>query len=264
MNNPHGIRCVALDFDLTLFDYKSPADTKILRPWFERLHSSGVSVAIASGRSLESLRYELDKLDMPWMNPFPAFVIHEESVIFSPASGGDFQGWNSSRQEQTRLVSALVRPYFEECAARCLELGIGIEEPVSESPAGVSLVLETPAAAEAQRVLLAEAISHLSDVRLSRNHHILLATHANYHKGSALNHWAALENIPPTRVLAVGDNLNDLSLFEHQWGFRCATVGNADPRVKDRIRECSGHIAAGEIAFGVAEIFELYFGPLRG
>ena len=263
MNNPHGIRCVALDFDLTLFDYKSPADSKILHPWFEKLHGSGVQAGIASGRTLESLRYELDKLDMPWMNPFPAFVIHEESVIFSPASGGDFQGWNSSRQEQTRLVSALVRPYFEECAARCLELGIGIEEPVSESPAGVTLVLETPAVAEKQRMLLAEATSHLADVRLSRNHHILMATHAAYHKGSALHHWAGLQGIPASQILAVGDNLNDLCLFEQQWGFQCATVGNADPHVKSRIQECAGHIAEQEIAFGVAEIFEIYFGPLR-
>jgi len=263
MKNPHGIRCVALDFDLTLFDYKSPADTKILIPWFEKLHELGVQAGIASGRTLESLRYELDKLDMAWMRPFPAFVIHEESIIFSPATEGDFLAWNSARGQETQRVSALVRPYFEECAARCTQEAIGIEEGVSESHAGVTLVLETPAAAERQRLLLAEATKDLSAVRLSRNHHILMATHADYHKGSALHHWAGLEGVPPSRVLAIGDNLNDLCLFETQWGFHCATVGNADPHVKARIRERSGHLATQEIAFGVAEIFECYFGPLR-
>jgi hydroxymethylpyrimidine pyrophosphatase-like HAD family hydrolase len=263
MKNPHGIRCVALDFDLTVFDYKSPSDSKILHPWFEKLHGSGVQAGIASGRTLESLRYELEKLDMPWMSPFPSFVIHEESTIFSPVNEEEFFAWNSARGLETQRVSALVRPYFEECAARCIQNGIGIEEAVAESPAGVSLVLETPAAAETQRILLAEATSHLADVRLSRNHHILMATHAAYHKGSALHHWAGLQGIPASQILAIGDNLNDLCLFEHQWGFRCATVGNADPHVKARIRERAGHIAEQEIAFGVAEIFEIYFGPLR-
>lgn len=257
MSAPHDIRCVALDFDLTIFDYRQPEDTRILAPWFALLASRGIQVGIASGRTVESLRFELEKLSMPWMSPFPAFAIHEEAHIHSPEPSALIAEWNQSSLETMDRFARRVRPYFEACAAQCAREGIPILEMPGQSPAGVTMVLETPAAAEALRLSLSASTAHEHDLRVARNHHILMATPASLHKGAALGHFCRSSGIDPLETLAIGDNLNDLCLFEQ--GFRCATVQNADPLVKEAVLARQGFVAPRPIAFGVLEIFEHHF-----
>jgi len=255
------IRCIALDFDLTMFDYSRPRDTRVLIPWFERLHESGVLMGIASGRTLENLGEELRKIDISWRRPFPQFVIHEEFYIHWPDAPDQKQihAWNQACAASVRKLCREARPQFDSCAAQMERLGIGIEIGVVANDAGLTLVLETPAGAEQARVLLQSLVPPHSGARISRNHHILLATPAEYHKGSALDRLRTLGGFPPSDVLAIGDNLNDLAMMEESRGFRCATVRNADPMVRDAVAGRGGRQATQPIAFGIVELFDSLF-----
>lgn len=254
-------KCVALDFDLTIFDYRRPADTRVLIPWFDRLHKDGKMVGIASGRTLADLKYELQKIEMPWEKPFPHFVIHEEFYIHWPGSPAhaDISAWNATCAGSVESLCQAMRPSFDVCASEIAARGVRIEKGVEETRAGISLVLENPAGAEQARLLLQEIVGTAHDARISRNHHILLATPAAYHKGTALNKLRSLADLAPDEVLAIGDNLNDLAMLEDSMGFRCATVGNAEPLVSELVTERGGHIAQALLAFGVVEIFEKTF-----
>lgn len=256
------IRCVALDFDLTIFDYSRPQDTRVLIPWFQRLYDANVIAGIASGRTLEDLKRELSSIDMPWENPFPQFVIHEEFYIHWPDAPdpGQVERWNQACSVAVRDLCRKVRPYFDTCATQMESLGIRIEFPVTENDAGISLVLEDPAGAERARILLESMLPRNFPARISRNHHILLATPAEYHKGSALDRLRQLAAFDSEDVLAIGDNLNDLAMLDKSRGFRCATVENADPVVRKAVAERQGHQASRPIAFGIVELFDQIFG----
>lgn len=255
------IRCVALDFDLTMFDYSRPEDTRVLIPWFQRLHDAGVLVGIASGRTLDNLGEELRKIGMAWRQPFPQFVIHEEFYIHWPGAPdqGEVRNWNRACADSVRNLCRQVRPQFDACAAQVESLGIKIETGVVENDAGLTFVLENPAGAERARALLQEMIPPKSLARVSRNHHIVLATPAEYHKGSALDRIRLLGGILPCNVLAIGDNLNDLAMMEESRGFHCATVSNADSLVRDTVAARGGLQAKRPIAFGVGELFGSIF-----
>jgi len=259
MDNP--IRCVALDFDLTMYDYSRPRDTRVLLPWFQRLQEAGVMVGIASGRTLENLREELRRIDISWRQPFPQFVIHEEFYIHWPDAPDqeEIRQWNEACAEAVKELCRGFRPHFDSCAAQMEGLGIGIEAGVVENDAGLTLVLENPAGAERARVILQGMMPPGSSARISRNHHILLATPAEYHKGSALDRLRLLGGIDSNDVLAIGDNLNDLAMLEASRGFRCATVSNADPRVGSLVSDRGGRQATKPIAFGVVELFDWIF-----
>ena len=257
----HPIRCVALDFDLTMFDYSRPMDTRVLMPWFQRLHDAGVMVGIASGRTLDNLGEELRRIDMSWSQPFPHFVIHEEFYIHWPdgPDQDEIRQWNQACAISVRELCREVRPHFDACATLMEGLGIGIEMGVAETDAGVTLVLENPAGAERARGLLHDMMPADSSARVSRNHHILLATPAEYHKGSALDRLRLLGGLHQSDVLAIGDNLNDIAMLEELRGFRCATVLNADPKIRDLVAGRGGHQATQPIAFGIAELFDSIF-----
>ncbi|CAN5655278.1 hypothetical protein BH09VER1_BH09VER1_55690 [soil metagenome] len=258
------IRCVALDFDLTMFDYSRPHDTRVLVPWFQRLHDAGVMVGIASGRTLENLNAELRGIDISWREPFPQFVIHEEFYIHWPDAPEpeEVRQWNQACALSVKELCREIRPYFDSCAAQMDALGIGIEYAVAETNGGVTLVLENPAGAERARLLLEQMIPSAARARISRNHHILLATPAEYHKGSALDRLRVLGGLEPRDVLAIGDNLNDLAMIDESLGFRCATVLNADPMVQNAVAGRRGLQATRPIAFGIAELFDSIFDEL--
>lgn len=257
----HPIRCVALDFDLTMFDYSRPEDTRVLVPWFQRLHNAGVMLGIASGRTLANLGEELAKIDMVWGKPFPQFVIHEEFYIHWPEAPdqGGIRQWNQNCVTAVRDMCRAVRPYFDMCAAQMEGAGIGIEAGVAETDAGLTLVLEDPAGAERARVLLQNMMPPGSQARISRNHHILLATPSEFHKGSALDRLRTLVGLHPCGVLAIGDNLNDLAMMEEARGFCCATVLNADPKVRMLVAGRGGPQSTRPIAFGIVELFDSIF-----
>ena len=62
-------------------------------------------------------------------------------------------------------------------------------------------------------------------------HHLLQAV---TDKAQALDQLINAQQFPPTHLAAVGDDLQDIALFEHPSIIMNATVANAHPAVKDR------------------------------
>ena len=256
------IKLIALDFDLTIYDYRRPADTLHLRSWFERLSSQGVLVGTASGRTFESLRHEITAIGMEWGKPFPSFAIVEEGVILSP-DGEPWPGLDQRNRDRALVIddmNARLLPHFESAANWATANQISIERAISTGPFGINVVFDTPANAERVRQQLLTQVPRDWNCRISRNHHIGLGLPIGSEKGQAVSDLVRRLNLSNHEALVVGDNLNDLCMLDSHHGFRTATVGNAVPEVRNAIAVNGGVQAEGHIAFGVAEIFAAHFG----
>lgn len=261
MNTPR-IRCVALDFDLTLFDYAKPGATRAVFPWLETLAEQGVLAGIASGRSIESLKMETSALGMAWAAPFPAFVIEHECLLRSP-SGGPFPGtrtWNESVLAEKLLLEEKAVPLLEQIRGQADAEGVRVVRDILLEPGNASLCLETPADAErARQRLVARTTKAGLPLEIRRNHHILLLSISGRNKGSALEVLRRALSLQACELLVIGDNLNDLSMMHPGLGFQCATVGNAEASVAEAVRSRGGLVAKASASAGVIELFTALF-----
>ena len=255
------IQLIATDFDLTIFDYAEPQATKLLLPWFEKLHAMGVKTGIASGRTIAELRGEFDAIDIPWAAPFPDYVICEEGQICT-VEGKDWPGakeWNRRRAQTMLQANEMIRPAFEELVRWAASQGIPIIRPIMSGLGGVNVVFETPEYAMRALEILRDRLGRESSWVMSRNHHIVLAMPRGLDKGDALSHLARIEGISASNVLALGDNLNDRGMLCNGHGFSVATVANAIEEIRNGVSSQGGFIAQSRVARGVAEILAHHF-----
>lgn len=73
-------------------------------------------------------------------------------------------------------------------------------------------------------------------------------------KGAALQAMTTHFDINPSQVLAIGDSHNDVSMLDGRYGFRSATVGNAETNVKDLVHSRGGYVATKSTGNGILEI----------
>lgn len=259
------VRCVALDFDLTLFDYARPQDTTLIVPWLEALASRGVRVGIASGRSLASLRHEVEAVGMIWGAPFPAFVIEYECLVRDGA-GETLAGaerWNETNLRETEILSREAVPLLQQVREDARRAGVEIVRDILVEPGSATICLENPSVTEEARLRLVASLDGTnSRFEIRRNHHILIVAVAGRNKGAAVRQLQVAWGLSPQEVLVVGDSLNDLPMMTGELGFRCATVGNADPQVAARVRERGGFVAPARITRGLMQIFAQSFGHI--
>ena len=85
------------------------------------------------------------------------------------------------------------------------------------------------------------------NVRLVQIHDALAGK--GYTLAELARHW----DVAPGEVLAIGDSANDFSMLDGRLGFRCATPGNGEERIKDAVRAAGGYVARGRIGEGVVE-----------
>jgi hydroxymethylpyrimidine pyrophosphatase-like HAD family hydrolase len=259
------IKLVAMDFDLTVFDYRNPAAMLLLAPWFDALTKAGVMIGTASGRTIESLRHETTKIGMEWGRPFPSFSIVEEGVILTP-EGEPWPGLalrNLDRSARIMASNAKLGPLFKSAVTWAAARDIPLEREIQMGDHGVNVVFDTPENAERVRQYLLKQIPDTSGWRIARNHHIVIGLPEGSDKGVAVRDLAQHLRIPAIETLVIGDNLNDLCMFDAEHAFQTATVGNAVPEAKAAVVSRAGYLARGQIAHGVAEIFGHVFGDLK-
>jgi hypothetical protein len=77
-------------------------------------------------------------------------------------------------------------------------------------------------------------------------------------KGLAVTELARHLGIGPSRILAIGDGHNDISMMEMNASCRTACPGNAAPEVMEVVHRTGGHIASERSLSGVMEILAAY------
>ena len=255
------VKMVALDFDLTIYDYADPEQTLVLVGILDRLADEGVRIGLASGREFGDLQRTLEKISFAWSPKFPAFAICQEGYILN-WDGEEIPSareWNRGRRERIEEVNSELRPVFETHIQLAVDKGLVCIEELVVSDVGLNVVFETPEMAAQVCHDIQQATAHRGDVEISRNHHIVIGLPQGLNKGYALAKLADIYGLQGHEVLAIGDNLNDLCMLSGLHGFKAATVKNAEPKVLDVVAAQSGFIAGERCALGVLEILERCF-----
>ncbi|HON72547.1 MAG TPA: HAD family hydrolase, partial [bacterium] len=68
----------------------------------------------------------------------------------------------------------------------------------------------------------------------------------------------------PEEVLVIGDSGNDKDMLDGRFGFRVATVSNAEPEIKETVERNGGYVAENPVSRGIIEIVnKLILGEIK-
>jgi HAD superfamily hydrolase (TIGR01484 family) len=254
------VKLLALDLDGTLLE---PGE-RILPETIEALEEAvekGVIVGTASGRSLAD---QLRILSANRLGPaagYPHFLIADECRIFL-LRGGRYEGLN----EHNERLAALWRSAYERAkellaseVSRLVATGARIVRVVGEEEALerclFAVIFEDVASAEAEEKAMEELLAGLP-LHSIRNGRVVAVLAEGCDKGSALLKVCKVFGVEPGEAVAVGDSGNDIPMLDGRYGFKPATVQNAEETVKRLVESLGGYVASKPRSAGVAEIVQ--------
>jgi hydroxymethylpyrimidine pyrophosphatase-like HAD family hydrolase len=256
------IRLVALDLDGTILDSGTTISPTVIDA-VASLSRQGIACATASGRPFG---FQAELLDRHGMGPetgcFAALIADERELYLADPEAPTphftpYRPWNDLvRRRWSRLVVPAVR-WLTLALAEASRRGWDAEtfpEDEIRRRGLATLRCERPEHASAIREWLIPRLA-ADDSRLACNQNVRLVqiVDSATGKGAVLAKLAALREIDPTHVLALGDSLNDETMLDGRFGFRPGTVGNADPAIKELVSRSGGYVARQSRAAGVVE-----------
>lgn len=254
---------IALDFDGTLWD----AQHGISAAFFELmqvLRSQGYLWGINTGRELDYLL--LDYQSCPAASFAPDFTITCERYInIAPFGKGlePLEQWNAKCRRDHEQLFHKHEHEIEHVFAQLRVLYPDIRwERSPEDP--YSFEVEH----EANLHLLAPHIEDLlmkySELSAQRAGVYMRFSHADYHKGSALEKLRQYWNIAPQNVIIIGDSYNDFDAMKTHPQALCACPANAEAPIREYLAQHGGYLSPYMSHQGVMDALQHFTGGLYG
>lgn len=246
------IRLLSTDFDGTLVEH--PSDGRCAEEFARELteyKENGGLWVINTGRTLEHMIEGLELFQCP-VAPDYLITIEREIYVFDKnGTWRDFGDWNAKCREQHELLmresEALVRRIEKEARRG------GDFEIIYENGLASGLVASDLDAMERISKALDNGRDEYPDFAYQRNMIYLRFCHREHSKGSALNELARGLGIPAGRVMAAGDQHNDLSMLCGTYAAHPVCPSNAADIVKELVQSVGGYVASEPAGRGVAE-----------
>ena len=234
----------------------------------DALHERGIAFAIISGRPPRGMSFFVEPLRLVTpMGGFNGGLISRPDL--APVDGHTLAP-ETARQAHLLLAAKGIDVWvFSGLDWLLTNPGgphVGLEEHTVKFPPTVVASIEAALASAYKVVGVSEdhellkrcegemrtALGEAASVSRSQPYY-LDVTHPQANKGVAVQHMAALMNVPMAEVAVIGDNYNDVAMFA-QSGFSIA-MGNAPDEVKKKARFVTG----SNDADGLAEAIHRYF-----
>ena len=250
---------LSFDFDGTLHE---PASGHPLNPRFfevvQQLREEQDAIwVVNTGRSLFQMVQGLTEAGFPFL---PDHIIAREREIFSPARFGRwaaYEKWNNRCEKDHKKLFKKSRKSLKRLQS-FVEDQTGAEWIGSATePAGVvaTSVAEMQDIAEFADSVCKETPS----LSYERNSIYMRFSHANYHKGSALQELQSFYEVPVDRTFAIGDGLNDVKKLRPDVAGMLACPSNAVVEVKEGVKSSDGYLASSPVSEGVMESLAHFF-----
>ncbi len=249
---------LGFDFDDTLVLKSAPTS---IDPLFfdciEWIRSTyGAAWGIATGRSLHQLLEGFHAVKFPVL---PDFVIARERELYYPGQFGRWvpdEEWNRACEKDHKKLFRRSRRAFARLQ-KFIEAETDAEWVSIEGDAA-AIVATTDE--EMDRIIdLIEISSCPSELTYERNSIYLRFSHRKYNKGSGLLQAADRWGLGADKILAVGDNYNDLSMLQPEVCEACGCPSNAVEAVKQHVQLRGGQLAKSPGSRGVMEIMRFFF-----
>ena len=253
------VRLVALDFDGTIMCYDPPPGffhPAVIRV-LNRLESLGIAWCTNSGRDFADQLRVIEASTQLGLRHRPVALLCSESLVYE-RQGGDYapaEPWNSRALDGLKslhqLVQARVMPHVAEITGRYGNCSHFVGEHY--------LAFNVENAGDLPRQLhedLEERLCGIDGWRITRNGGWVAVIHASLGKGSILREIGTRLGIGPESILAVGDHLNDLPMFDGHAAFNVGCPGDSVVDVIQQVRMLRGHVAASPGPEGTVEVIE--------
>ena len=263
------ISMIALDLDGTILERGAVIREEVIERLVD-LAGRGVICVTATGRPIDFQRDLLERHGIGAASGlFSALMVDEREIFILDADGGyvSHAAWNDKVRADWEEVYPMAMELLDDAGAECNRRGWAgrPHHDAAESYArGLpTLYVETPERSQAIRDWVEnEIVRRNYPLASNRNVHIVQIFDARVGKGAVLEEMCRVFDLLPRQVLAIGDSTNDNSMLDGSRGFRPGTVGNADPSVKQLVRENGGYVAEAHAGLGVVEIAGVTrFGP---
>ncbi|MCP4249547.1 MAG: HAD hydrolase family protein [bacterium] len=103
-----------------------------------------------------------------------------------------------------------------------------------------------------------QALQPLPEAQVLRNGRWVVVVHADFGKGKILTETARTIGVPPGRILAVGDQPNDLDMLTGRSAHYPGCPADADVEVLDTVTAAGGWIADAPGCAGTVELIERF------
>ncbi len=263
---------LVLDLDGVILDSGMRID-RALETRFQRAMARGLRVTLATGRMPQAARPYWERLEIS----IPV-ILYNGALVFDPATGAALYARSLPLglpwQAYPLYANAPVEPlFFTDDVLYCLEKSNAIVSYCEEQALDVveiadrktflqegsfakCLFIGHPDVLQILREEMAPAVGTARLV-LSRQNYLELLP-AGVSKGEALGFLASHLGIPLERVVAVGDQENDLEMIQ------VAGLGVAMPQSPPHVRAAAARVApptaSGGLAALLAEIWPEHFG----
>jgi Cof subfamily protein (haloacid dehalogenase superfamily) len=264
---------LVLDLDGVVLDSTMRID-RALEAGLQRAMARGLRVTLATGRMPQSARPYWERLRIS-----TPMILYNGALVFDPAAGAPLYArslpvglpW----QAYPLYANAPVEPlFFADDTLYCLEKSASVVSYCEEQALDLveiadretflregsfvkCLFIGHPGVLQILRGEMAPAVGSARLVQSRPDYLELLPAGAS--KGQALRFLASHLGIPVDRVVAVGDQENDLEMIQ------AAGLGIAMPHSPPHVRAAAAHVAppqaSGGLAALLAEIWPEHFRP---
>lgn len=255
---------IAVDLDGTILEGGAVIREALIERLID-LAQRGVICVTATGRPLD---FQIEVFETHGLSAasgvFSALIVDEREIFLLDSAGtyAPHATWNDAVRENWTTLHPLAMDVFHAAEAECERRGWYCCPHHSEEESFArglpTLYVDDPERSRAICQWVQAAIRERGyPLASNRNVHIVQIYDAKVGKGPVLAELCRIFGIANRQALAIGDSTNDVSMLDGAFGFRGATVGNADGRVKALVREEGGYVATARSGLGVIEILDM-------
>lgn len=256
------IKLLAFDFDGTILE-EGMVIPESTRERLDMVKDLGIKISTASGRKLEDQFRILDLNLLGDKSGYPHFLIVDESRIYLLDGKGytPLESWNDKVSNEWRelypLAEEILLEEIEGLKIKGEEVSIHIIGETALIRNMVAMRFSSIEKAKEYEKYLSEKLKSInSPFWCNRNFSLVQILPPSAGKGNTVLALSRYLNISPNEVLVIGDSGNDVDMLDGRYGFRSATVSNADPEIKDVVKKNGGYVARNPISRGVIEIID--------
>ena len=254
------IKLLAFDFDGTILE-EGMSIPDIAKEALDSIRDLGVKISTASGRKLEDQFKILELNGLGNSRGYPHSLIVDESRIYLLDGEGyvPLRSWNDRVSEEWKrlypLAEEILLSEVEELKRKGEEVYIHILGETALVRNMVAMRFSTIEKAKEYEKYLSKKLRDMkSPLWCNRNFSLVQILPPSVGKGNTVLALSRYFGISPEEVLVIGDSGNDVDMLDGRYGFKSATVSNADPEIKEVVRNSGGYVAENPISRGIVEI----------
>lgn len=264
------VQIIVMDVDGTLLNSKREILPETRR-WILKVQEKGVIVMLASGRPVNGLLHQIEKMGL---NKEGMILLAFNGAVVADAST---QTVYYQKTMELKLAQAIIRHVHDYPVSLMIPKG---KELFVENPEGYHVRFEAAVNGldlrvvddletidfcpnkimmSAEPAILDQFLDQIAEPFREQADFIKTApfyfevTDKDVHKGNALSHYCAISGISLDKVMAFGDNFNDMSMIE------TAGLGIAMGNAVAPLKEKADRVTLSNDEDGIAMILKEYF-----